>query len=143
MSIEVPVGRSASVVIPDAELRVRFSRSSGPGGQNVNKTDSRVELTVRVLGSRNIPGYLQRRAKERLSSRLVDGAITVSASANRSQLQNRQAAEARMLEVLTAAFAPPAPPRRKTRPTRSSQEKRLQAKKQRGDTKRMRRPVDD
>jgi len=142
MSIEVQVGKM-TVVIPDSELSVRFSRSSGPGGQNVNKTDSRVELTFNLAGSGSVPEYLRVRGSERLGSKLVDGALTVAASANRSQLQNRQAAEKRLAEVLTAAFAPPAPKRRKTKPSRSSVDKRIKGKKQRGETKRLRRSVDD
>ena len=142
MSIEVQVGK-LSVVIPDSELSVRFSRSSGPGGQNVNKTDSRVELTFQLISSPSVPEYLQVRAAERLGKKLVDGALTVAASSNRSQLQNRQAAEERLGEQLTKAFAPPAPKRRKTKPTRSSVEKRIGSKKRRGETKRLRRKVDD
>ena len=142
MSIEVLVGK-LTVVVPDSELSVRFSRSSGPGGQNVNKTDSRVELTFQLIGSPSVPDYLQQRAQERLGAKLVDGAITVATSSNRSQHQNRQAAEKRMGEQLAKAFAPPAPPRRKTKPTRTSVDKRIGSKKKRGETKRLRRSVED
>jgi len=142
MSIEVQVGKM-TVEIPDAELSVRFSRSSGPGGQNVNKTDSRVELSLDIANSPSIPTHLKERTEERISSRLVDGVLTVASSENRSQLKNRQAAEKRMAEVLTAAFAPPAPKRRKTKPSRSAVDKRIKGKKRRGETKRLRRSVDD
>jgi ribosome-associated protein len=142
MSIEVQVGK-LTVAIPDAELSVRFSRSSGPGGQNVNKTDSRVELSLDIANSPSIPAHLKERTEERISSRLVEGVLTVASSENRSQLKNRQAAEKRMAEVLTAAFAPPAPKRRKTKPSRSAVDKRIKGKKQRGETKRLRRSVDD
>ena len=142
MSIEVQVGKM-TVEIPDAELSVRFSRSSGPGGQNVNKTDSRVELSLDIANSPSIPTNLKERTEERISSRLVDGVLTVASSENRSQLKNRQAAEKRMAEVLTAAFAPPAPKRRKTKPSRSAVDKRIKGKRQRGETKRLRRSVDD
>lgn len=142
MNIEVQVGK-LRVVVPDSELSVRFSRSSGPGGQNVNKTDSRVELTFQLVGSPSVPDYLQQRAVERLGAKLVEGALTVASSSNRSQLQNRQAAEKRMGEQLAKAFAPPAPPRRKTKPTRSSVDKRIGSKKKRGETKRLRRSVED
>jgi ribosome-associated protein len=142
MSIEVQVGKM-TVEIPDAELSVRFSRSSGPGGQNVNKTDSRVELSLDIANSPSIPTHLKERTEERISSRLVEGVLTVASSENRSQLKNRQAAEKRMAEVLTAAFAPPAPKRRKTKPSRSAVDKRIKGKKQRGETKRLRRSIDD
>jgi len=142
MSIEVQVGK-LTVEIPDAELSVRFSRSSGPGGQNVNKTDSRVELSLDIANSPSIPEHIKERTEERISSRLVEGVLTVASSENRSQLKNRQAAEKRMAEVLTAAFAPPAPKRRKTKPSRSAVDKRIKGKKQRGETKRLRRSIDD
>ena len=131
------------VSIPRAELSVRFSRSSGPGGQGVNTTDSRVELSFALLKSTSVPGYLKDRAAERLGSRLVDGTVTVTSSEQRSQLQNRQSAERRLVELLTEAFAPPAPPRRKTKPSRSSVDKRIKSKKRRGETKRLRRNTDD
>ena len=126
------------VTIPRSELSVRFSRSSGPGGQGVNTTDSRVELSFDLQASPSVSGFLKERAVERLGSRLVGGVLTVTASSERSQLQNRQAAERRLREILLEAFAPPPKPRRKTRPTRSSVEKRISAKKRRGETKRMR-----
>jgi len=131
------------VSIPRSELTWRFSRSSGPGGQGVNTTDSRVELSFDLIGSQAIAPYLKERAIERLGSRLVDGRLTVSASEQRSQLQNRQSAEQKLTEVLAAAFAPPPAKRRKTRPSRSSVEKRISAKKRRGATKRSRRQTED
>lgn len=131
------------VSIPRSELAWRFSRSSGPGGQGVNTTDSRVELSFDLIGSQAIAPYLKERAIERLGSRLVDGRLTVSASEQRSQLQNRQSAEQKLTEVLAAAFAPPPAKRRKTRPSRSSVEKRISAKKRRGATKRSRRQTED
>lgn len=126
------------VAIPRSELEWRFSRSSGPGGQGVNTTDSRVELSFDLMASPSVPQFLKARAAERLKGKLVGGTVTVVASSERSQLQNRQAAERRLAELLLEAFAPPPPPRRKTRPTRSSVEKRISSKKRRGETKRMR-----
>lgn len=125
-----------SWTVPAAELSERFSRSSGPGGQSVNTTDSRVELSVDLAGSASMPAYLQERVLERLETRLVGGVLTVAASEHRTQHANRRAARERLAQVLREAAAPPAPPRRPTRPTRGSKERRLAEKKRRGETKR-------
>ncbi|WP_179956754.1 alternative ribosome rescue aminoacyl-tRNA hydrolase ArfB [Amycolatopsis anabasis] len=128
-----------ALVIPDAELSERFSRSSGPGGQGVNTTDSRVELSFDVARSPSVPEPLRARLLDRLAGRLVDGVLTITASEHRAQLANREAARARLADVLRAAAAPPPPKRRATKPTRGSKERRLAAKKRRGDVKRGRR----
>lgn len=130
-------------VVPAAELHERFSRSSGPGGQGVNTTDSRVQLVYDVGGSSAVPDRLRERVRRRLEPRLVDGSLTVTASEHRSQHANRQAARERMAEILRAAAAPPPRPRRPTRPTRGSQERRIAAKRRRSETKRLRRGYDD
>ena len=114
-----------------AELGWRFSRSSGPGGQNVNSTDTRVELLFNLATSAALPALLKTRALQRLATRLVDGALVIVASEHRSQWQNRVAAQRRLVGLLQAAIAPPSPPRRRTKPTRGSVERRLAAKKQR------------
>jgi ribosome-associated protein len=137
----LPVTRS--VAIPRAELSWRFSRSGGPGGQSVNTADSRVELRFDLAATNALPEHLKARALQRLASRLVDGAIVVTASEHRSQLQNRRAAEARLVALLADAVAAPARPRRATRPSRSSVEKRLTNKRRRGQTKQQRRSTDD
>jgi ribosome-associated protein len=129
------------VVIPDDELRWRFSRSSGPGGQSVNTSDSRVELSYDVARG-SLPRHLRERALERLSRRLVDGVLTVTASEYRSQHRNREAARARLAELLTEATAPPPPKRRPTKPSRGAKERRLAGKKRRGETKALRRRPD-
>jgi ribosome-associated protein len=126
------------VVIPDDELRWRFSRSSGPGGQSVNTSDSRVELSYDVAHG-SLPRHLRERALERLAGRLVDGVLTVAASEYRSQHRNREAARARLAELLTEATAPPPPKRRPTKPSRGAKERRLAGKKRRGETKALRR----
>ena len=123
-------------VVPEAELTERFSRSSGPGGQGVNTTDSRVELSYDVGTSPSIPEHLRQRALERLGPRLVDGVVTVAASEHRSQLRNREAARERLAQLLREAVAPPPPRRRPTRPTLGSKERRLAQKKRRSETKR-------
>jgi ribosome-associated protein len=128
-----------SVVIPAAELRERFSRSSGPGGQGVNTADSRVELSFDVLRTTALSPDLRTRALERLRGRLVDGVLTVAASEHRNQLANRRAARLRLTALLRAAIRPPAPARRATKPSKGSVERRLAAKRRRSDTKRGRR----
>jgi ribosome-associated protein len=143
MAATGPLRVSRSILIPEGELRWRFSRSSGPGGQSVNTADSRVSLSYDVARS-SVLGPVQRsRALERLAGRLVDGVLTVTASEERSQLLNREAARARLAETLAAAVAPPPPRRRPTRPTRSAVERRLTEKKRRGRTKRLRRADPD
>jgi ribosome-associated protein len=131
------------ITVPAAELRWRFSRSSGPGGQSVNTTDSRVELSLDIARTTALGPRLRARALDRLSGRLVDGVLTVAASQQRSQLQNRRAAERQLAELLGQATAAPPPSRRPTRPTRGSVERRIGAKRRRGETKRLRRSTDD
>ncbi|MGW0804590.1 alternative ribosome rescue aminoacyl-tRNA hydrolase ArfB [Nonomuraea sp. NPDC002799] len=130
-----PLVVNDSVIIPDTELEWRFSRSSGPGGQGVNTTDSRVELTFDVTATTALPPALKARALDRLGC----GTITVAASEYRSQLRNREAAEHRLAQRLREAIAPPPKRRRPTKPSRGSVERRIAAKKQRSDVKRMRR----
>jgi len=117
------------VTVPAAELRWRFSRSSGPGGQGVNTTDSRVELSFDVATSPSIPPFLRERAVSRLAERLIEGVLVVAASEHRSQLRNREAAAARLASVLRGALAPPPRTRRPTMPSRGAIERRLTDKK--------------
>lgn len=138
-----PLTVTARWTVPEAELSWRFSRSSGPGGQGVNTTDSRAELSYDVARAASLPEELRGRALRRLAGRLVDGVVTVAASEHRSQLQNREAAEQRLAQLLREAVAPPPPARRPTRPTRGSQERRLAGKKQRSQVKRLRRDTSD
>jgi len=130
-------------VIPQEELSWRFSRSSGPGGQSVNTADSRVELSYHLAASDALGPVLKERALRALADRLVDGAITVTASEHRSQLRNRQAAASRLAALLTAATAPPPAARRPTRPSRAARERRLASKHRRSELKRLRRSRDD
>jgi len=127
-------------VIPPDELSWRFSRSAGPGGQSVNTTDSRVELSYNLAASSALNPVLKERALRALAGRLVNGVITVTASEHRSQLRNREAAASRLAALLTAATAPPQAPRRRTRPSRAAVERRLAAKRRRSQVKRLRRP---
>ncbi|MFM7085889.1 MAG: alternative ribosome rescue aminoacyl-tRNA hydrolase ArfB [Cyanobium sp.] len=129
--LQVPVAGRAPVILPAAELRWRFSRSSGPGGQNVNTTDSRVELRFDLVASEALPPPLRARALLRLQGQLLEGCIVILASEHRSQWQNRVAAQRRLVAMLQEALRPPPPPRRATRPTRGSVQRRLAAKQRR------------
>jgi ribosome-associated protein len=126
------------VTIPGDELTERFSRSSGPGGQGVNTTDSRVEL-VWDLGGSALPVELLDKLRRRLGSRLTADTLAVTASERRSQLRNREAARDRLAGVVARALQPPPPPRRATRPSRGATERRIESKKRRSATKRARR----
>ncbi len=139
-SLEV---RVRGVVIPPDELSWRFSRSPGPGGQSVNTTDSRVELSYDLAASEALGPVRKERAMRALAARLTDGVITVTASEYRSQLRNREAAAGRLSALLTEATVPPRPPRRPTRPSRAARERRLGDKQRRSQTKRLRRSTDD
>jgi ribosome-associated protein len=139
MSIEVVV---RGTTIPPDELMWRFSRSPGPGGQSVNTTDSRAELSYDLAASQALPPLLKERALLALAGRLTDGVVTVRAAEYRSQLRNREAAAARLAELLTEATAPPPAPRRPRRPSRAAAERRLADKQHRSRIKRLRRPED-
>ncbi|TFB54391.1 alternative ribosome rescue aminoacyl-tRNA hydrolase ArfB [Cryobacterium tagatosivorans] len=134
MDLEV----SPALTIPASELGWRFSRSSGPGGQHVNTSDSRVELFWNVAESAALDDDQRMLLLTRLGRRLVAGVITVSASERRSQLRNREIALAKLADLVAAGLAPDAAPRRPTKPTRGSGRRHLAAKQQRSATKRQR-----
>ncbi|MGB9036115.1 aminoacyl-tRNA hydrolase [Arthrobacter sp. UCD-GKA] len=129
---------SPALSIPASELDWRFSRSSGPGGQHVNTSDSRVELSWNIAGSRVLTDAQRERLVSRLDSKLVSGVLTISASEQRSQLRNREIALQKLAGMLASALAPDAPRRRATKPTKGSQRRRLAAKSQRSATKQQR-----
>lgn len=134
----------AEVTIPAAELTWRFSRSAGPGGQGVNTTDSRAELSFDLAATEAVPPFLKARALERLDGRLTAaGVLTVTASEQRSQLQNREAARDRLAFTLAEALAPPPPPRREKKTPAGVTRRRLEGKARRAQVKQMRRRVDD
>jgi ribosome-associated protein len=130
-------------VIPAAELVERFSRSPGPGGQSVNTSDTRVELLFAPGTSTAFTEAQRARLLRNLAESLTQGQVSVVASEHRSQLRNRIAARERLVALLREAVAPPPPPRRTTRPSRASQRRRVEAKKQRGQTKALRGRVRD
>jgi ribosome-associated protein len=135
MDLEV----SPALTIPASELRWRFSRSSGPGGQHVNTTDTRAELSWNIAGSAALSEDQRLLLLARLERRLVAGSITVNASEHRSQLRNREIALAKLADLLKEGLAPEGPRRRATKPTRGSNRRRLAAKVQRSATKQQRR----
>ena len=127
-------GAPDGITIPAAELTERFSHSSGPGGQGVNTSDSRVQLSLDIATTTSLDDAQRTRALERLSARLSDGVLTITASAHRSQRQNRAAARERLAATIREAVTPPTS-RRRTTPTRASRLRRLEAKKRRSSLK--------
>ncbi len=141
--LQVPPGPGAprGVTIPAAELTERFSHSGGPGGQGVNTSDSRVQLSLDISTTTALNEIQRARVFERLSSRLADGVLTVTSAEQRLQHRNRTAARKRLAEIIREAIIPPVP-RRATKPTRASQRRRLETKKRRSSIKRDRRRPD-
>ncbi|MFD6951250.1 peptide chain release factor 1 [Nocardiopsis sp. TSRI0078] len=127
-----------SVTVPADALTWRFSRSSGPGGQHVNTSDTRVSLSLDVAACTSLGSTRRQRALERLQGRLVDGVLTVTVQTHRSQARNRVEARERMADLLAEATAPPARERRATRPSRRARQRRVDAKKRRSAIKRSR-----
>jgi ribosome-associated protein len=132
-----------SVAIPRAELRWRFSRSGGPGGQGVNTADSRVELRWDLAGSGALPEPLKARALDRLSGRLVDGVLSVVVSEQRAQLQNRAIAERRLAALVADGIAPPPARRHPTKPSKAAVQRRIEAKRRTSEIKSLRRRPHD
>ncbi len=131
-------GAPRGLTIPDDELTEQFSRSSGPGGQGVNTTDSRVQLSLDLGATTALNDTQRARVLDRLAPRLVGTVLTVTAEEHRSQRRNRAAARVRLAELLREAVVPPTV-RRPTRPTAGSRRRRLEAKSRRSETKRNRR----
>ena len=131
--------RVGSVTIPGDELKVRFTRSSGPGGQNVNKRSTRAEISFPVTTSRALSDRQRALALERLGGRVdARGRIHVVSSSGRTQAENRVLALARLQGLLADALRPPPRARRATKPSKGAVEKRIKQKKQRSEVKRAR-----
>jgi ribosome-associated protein len=124
-----------SVAIPLDEIDFRVSRSSGPGGQHAQKSETRVEAVFDVEASATLSPAQKRRVISRLGP-----VVRAVAQDERSQLRNRELATRRFVEIMRKALAPPAPARRPTRPTRAAQERRIGEKRRAGEVKRLRRP---
>jgi ribosome-associated protein len=138
MDLEV----SPALTIPSSELRWRFSRASGPGGQHVNTSDSRAEVIWDIAESAVLSDSQRAILLSRLQRRLVGSTISVIASERRSQLRNRESALERLADIVRTGLLPAAAPRRPTKPTRGSERRRLAAKVQRSATKQQRRRPD-
>jgi ribosome-associated protein len=133
-----------TIAIHDSELEESFVRASGPGGQNVNKVSSAVQLRFDVRHSPSLPDDVRHRLERLAGRRLTqDGVLVLVAQGERSQKRNREEALARLVELLRAAARPPTP-RKKTRPPRASKRRRLDDKKKHGALKSLRqRPARD
>ncbi|MBD2762482.1 MULTISPECIES: alternative ribosome rescue aminoacyl-tRNA hydrolase ArfB [unclassified Candidatus Sulfotelmatobacter] len=128
-------GIPESLTIPAADLTEHFARSSGPGGQGVNTTDSKVQLSVDLARVSAFSASQQRRVLQNLGHRLSGTVLTVEASEHRAQIRNRALARQRLAELLRDALAPPPPARRATRRTRGSERRRLAGKHRRSEIK--------
>jgi ribosome-associated protein len=135
----MPMNIAQGFVVPEEDLEWKFMRASGPGGQNVNKVSSAVQLRFLLARNTTLPAPVKNRLRRLAGQRLnEDGSILIVARSERSQEQNRREALGRLEALIGAAMIAPKI-RKKTRPTRASQERRIETKKQRGDTKRGRR----
>ena len=134
----MPLAVNAALTIPDAELELAFVRSSGPGGQNVNKVASAVQLRYDLAGSTALSEAVKARLRALSGRRLTaEGAVLIIARTHRSQEQNRRAAEQRLIELISRALIQPKA-RKATAPTRAARERRLEGKTHRQRAKRLR-----
>jgi ribosome-associated protein len=133
-----------TVAVPEEELTFRFSRSGGPGGQNVNTRDTKVEVVFDVAQSPSLGPVQRARVIDNLAGRLdAAGKLHVVASDARTQGQNRELATERLKEILAGALRPPPAPRRPTRPSRAAVNRRIARKRARGQLKRQRSTAPD
>lgn len=131
-----------SILIHESEIQFDFIRASGPGGQNVNKVASAVQLRFQVLASPSLPADVRLRLARLVGRRMNEaGELVIEASRYRTQEQNRQDAVQRLVSWIRRAAEPPKP-RKKTRPTAASKQRRLEQKRRRGDIKQLRRKND-
>ena len=129
---------TSKIVIPENELKWHFSRSSGPGGQNVNKTDSKVGLTFNIEQSKVLNSDIKIRIKSKLKKQLINGSIHIVVQEKRTQYRNRQIALIKLTALIKDGMKASPKTRRSTIPTQSSQSKRISSKKKRGEIKRSR-----
>ena len=129
---------NSRIVIPSHEIEWRFSRSSGSGGQNVNKTESRVELIFNIGHSKVLSPYQKFRIINQLNNKLIHGSICIAVQDKRTQYENRKLAISRLTYLLRDQLKPKAKARKATKPTKASQRRRVELKKKRGELKRNR-----
>jgi len=129
---------SKTLVIPSKEIKWRFSRSSGPGGQNVNKIESRVEIIFNLEDSKVLNDYQKEILKRNLKTKLVNNSLRLAVQEHRNQLLNRQLALMKFSSILKNALNKPFKLRKSTQPTKASQKKRVEVKKKRGELKKSR-----
>jgi ribosome-associated protein len=134
----MPIEVTPTVVIPDSDVSLSFVRGSGPGGQNVNKVASAVQLRFDLAGTTALPDPVKSRLRALAGRRVTDdGAVLIIARNHRTQEANRREAEGRLTELIRGALVPPKP-RKPTKPTRASRERRLEAKNRQQRTKGLR-----
>ena len=127
-----------TLVIPSNEIKWRFSRSSGPGGQNVNKIESRVEIIFNLEESKVLNDYQKEILKRNLKNKLVNNNLRLAVQEHRNQLLNRQLALIKFSSIIKNALNKPFKLRKSTQPTKASQKKRVEFKKKRGELKKSR-----
>ena len=127
-----------SLVIPSKEIKWRFSRSSGPGGQNVNKIESRVEIIFNLEDSKVLNDYQKAILKNNLKNKLVKNSLCLAVQEHRNQLLNRQIALMKLSSIIKDGLNKPFKFRKSTKPTKASQKKRVEFKKKRGELKKSR-----
>ncbi len=127
-----------TLVIPSNEIKWRFTRSSGPGGQNVNKIESRVEIIFDLEDSKVLNDYQKEILKRNLKNKLVNNSLRLAVQEHRKQLLNRQLALMKFSSIIKNALNQPFKLRKSTQPTKASQKKRVEVKKKRGELKKSR-----
>ena len=127
-----------TLVIPSNEIKRRFSRSSGPGGQNVNKIESRVEIIFNLEDSKVLNEYQKEILKRNLKNKLVNNSLRLAVQEHRNQLLNRQLALMKFSSIIKDGLNKPFKFRKSTKPTKASQKKRVEFKKKRGELKKSR-----
>ena len=126
------------LIIPSNEIQWRFSRSSGPGGQNINKIESKVEIIFDICKSKSLNSFQKNLLLKKLNNKIINGCISIKVQEKRTQFKNRQLAIKKLISLMKEIITSKEKVRKVTRPTKSSQRRRVEAKKKRGEIKRKR-----